>query len=177
MLSEKDKITFSMELADFIYTNEAKALVVLKAVGFDSAEIQKLFNLSVKAQEYLLTVPELKSVYDVYDIVGGDDDKTLLEKAAQIALRIKVRLLKADDTPINIRDKIATEMLERCHGKARMMIETHNLNFNVGNTMKELDRAIAAEAASRGLSPEALTAMVSGEGEEPAEALEVADGD
>ena len=61
MLSEKDKITFNMELADFIYTNEAKAIVVLKAVGFDSAEIQKLFNLSVKAQEYLLTVPELKS--------------------------------------------------------------------------------------------------------------------
>lgn len=151
MLTDKQIATFTFELEDFIHTNEAKAIVVLKAIGFDSAEIQKLFGLTIEAQEYLLTIPELREVYNVYDIVGGDDDKTLLEKAASIALRIKVRLLKADDTPINVKNGIATEMLERAHGKARQMIETHNLNFNVGNTMAELDKAIAAEAASLGL--------------------------
>ena len=60
MLSDAQKAQFSIELDDFIHTNEAKAIVLLKAVGFDSAELQHVLGISVDAQEWLLTQDHLK---------------------------------------------------------------------------------------------------------------------
>lgn len=152
MLNDFQKATFAQELADFVETNEARAIVILKAVGFDSAEIQHTLGLSVQAQEYLLTVPSLKQLFDTYDIVAGDDDATLLQKMGRLSLRVKARLLKDESTPPQMRNSIATEFLDRVHGKARQMIEQRSVNINIGKQMSELDRLIAQEASALGIN-------------------------
>ena len=152
MLNDFQKATFAQELADFVDTNEARAIVILKAVGFDSAEIQHALGLSVQAQEYLLTVPALKQLFDTYDIVAGDDDATLLQKMGRLSLRVKARLLKDESTPPQMRNSIATEFLDRVHGKARQMIEQRSVNINIGKQMSDLDRLIAQEASALGIN-------------------------
>lgn len=156
MLTDAQKAQFSIELADFISTNEAKAIVLLKAVGFDSAELQHVLGISVEAQEWLLTQDHLKQLFDTYDLVAGDDDEGLLKKMGSLALRVKARLLKEDSTPPSMKNSIATEFLDRVHGKARQMVETRTYNLNVGGTIAELDRLILQEAASLGMSPDSL---------------------
>lgn len=152
MLSDAQKAQFSIELADFIDTNEAKAIVLLKAVGFDSAELQHVLNISIDAQEWLLMQPNLKQLFDTYDLVAGDDDEGLLKKMGSLALRVKARLLKDDSTPSAMKNTIATEFLDRVHGKARQMVETRTYNLNVGSTIAELDQLIKQEASSLGIN-------------------------
>lgn len=152
MLSDAQKAQLSIELADFINTNEAKAIVLLKAVGFDSAELQHVLNISIDAQEWLLMQPNLKQLFDTYDLVAGDDDESLLKKMGSLALRVKARLLKDDSTPSAMKNTIATEFLDRVHGKARQMVETRTYNLNVGSTIAELDQLIKQEASSLGIS-------------------------
>lgn len=152
MLSDAQKAQFSIELADFIDTNEAKAIVLLKAVGFDSAELQHVLNISIDAQEWLLMQPNLKQLFDTYDLVAGDDDESLLKKMGSLALRVKARLLKDDSTPSAMKNTIATEFLDRVHGKARQMVETRTYNLNVGSTIAELDQLIKQEASSLGIN-------------------------
>lgn len=156
MLSDAQKAQFSIELDDFIHTNEAKAIVLLKAVGFDSAELQHVLGISVDAQEWLLTQDHLKQLFDTYDLVAGDDDESLLKKMGSLALRVKARLLKDESTPSSMKNTIATEFLDRVHGKARQMVETRSYNLNVGGTIKELDKLIAQEASALGISVDSL---------------------
>lgn len=156
MLTDAQKAQFSIELADFIYTNEAKAIVLLKAVGFDSAELQHVLGISIEAQEWLLTQDHLKQLFDTYDLVAGDDDEGLLKKMGSLSLRVKARLLKEESTPPSMKNSIATEFLDRVHGKARQMVETRSYNLNVGGTIAELDRLIVQEASALGISPDSL---------------------
>lgn len=156
MLSDELKIQFSVELGDFINTNEAKAIVLLKAVGFDGGEIQRLFGLSLEAQEWLLTVDHLKQLFDTYDIVAGNDDESLLKKMGSLSLRVKAAMLRDDTTPPSVKNSIATEFLDRVHGKARQMVETRTYNLNVGATVEELDRLIQQEANALGLTTKDL---------------------
>lgn len=160
MLSDAQKAQFSIELADFIDTNEAKAIVLLKAVGFDSAELQHVLKISVEAQEWLLMQPRLKQLFDTYDLVAGDDDESLLKKMGSLALRVKARLLKEESTPPAMKNAIATEFLDRVHGKARQMVETRTYNLNVGGTIKELDQLIKQEATALGITMDEIDSIV-----------------
>ena len=89
-------------------------------------------------------------------MVAGDDDESLLKKMGSLALRVKARLLKDESTPSSMKNTIATEFLDRVHGKARQMVETRSYNLNVGGTIKELDKLIAQEASALGISVDSL---------------------
>lgn len=146
MLSDSQIKEFQLELRDFIHTNEAKAIVVLRAVGFDSTEIEHLFGLTIDAQEFLLYhVEELSELFTTYDIITNQTESELLAQQAKLALRFKARLLNDPNTPMATKNSIATEFIERVHGKARQQIEQINFNLDPTKSIENIDKLIAQE--------------------------------
>lgn len=146
MLTDINRALLSEELTDFIHTNEAKAIVMLRALGLDSAEITRVFSISAEAQEYLIESDELSNIYASYDVMTSESDKEVMERLARISLRVKANLLRADSTSDAMKNSIATEFLDRVHGKARQTLEQVNYTINASASVKEIDNLIRKEA-------------------------------
>jgi hypothetical protein len=67
-----------------------------------------------------------------------------VKKMASIALDVQTRLLlgPASDT---VKAKVANEVLDRAHGKATQVIETHSMHFDLKDAM-QVEKAIAASS-------------------------------
>lgn len=66
-----------------------------------------------------------------------------VKRTAHMALDFKVKALLATDTPLLLKNTIATDLLDRSEGKATQITENRNINFDA-KTADELDRQILA---------------------------------
>ena len=134
----------AVELSDFIETPLAKAIVLLRALGFDSSEITAQFQISEEAQKYLITdVPLLSELFDKYDINTKESEQEKLVRLAKIALNVKQRILTDESAPINLRNSVATEIYEQVYGKAKQKVETVNYNIDANDNMDKLKAGLA----------------------------------
>lgn len=145
--------TILLELSDFINTPLAKAIVILKASGIDSGEIEKLFDLTPTAQNVLCSAnDELTKLYDDYDVLTKTDDKELISRMATAAIKYKWRLLNDDSIKPELKNMVATEILDRAMGKAKQTIETFNYNTDASSRLSKIDNAIVDFLGQIGLS-------------------------
>ena len=136
---EIKKAQLKADLIDFVHTDLAKAIVILRALGITSGEITSLFSLSQEAQTYLIgEVPHLTKLFDNYDVSTRETDTERMLRMARQALALKGRILEDETQPMTLRNNIATEIYEQVYGKARQKIETVNYNIDAGENIDKL---------------------------------------
>lgn len=130
------------ELQDFARTETAKAIVMLLATGFESAEITRQFKLDADSLSYLIKETSLKEVYDMYDIANSNDEN-LMKRLSKVAIRIKAAILLDPQTPMRVRNEIATEIIERVHGKPCQSVKTYvSYDIDSSKSLEELDKKL-----------------------------------
>lgn len=136
---EIKKAQIKADLIDFVNTDLAKAIVMLRALGITSGEITSIFSLSQEAQEYIIgEIPHLTKLFDSYDVSTRETDNERMLRMARQALALKGRILEDESQPMSLRNNIATEIYEQVYGKARQKIETVNYNIDAGENIDKL---------------------------------------
>lgn len=133
------KKRLQIELVDFIDSDLAKAIVLLKALGISSGEITNLFKLSDEAQEYLITdVEPLSRLFEQYDVSTRESEQEKILRLSKSALNLKARILEDEAQPMSLRNSVATEIYEQVYGKARQKLETVNYNIDAVSNIDKL---------------------------------------
>lgn len=136
---EAIKSQLRVELVDFVDTDLAKAIVMLRALGVTPSEITEHFSLSADAQRYLIEdVEHLSQLFDSYDVNTRETADEKLLRMARQALNIKSRILMDEKQSMSLRNSVATEIYEQVYGKARQRVETVNYNIDAGANMDKL---------------------------------------
>lgn len=136
---EAIKRQLQIELVDFVDSDLAKAVVVLKALGLPSSEITAQFKLSDEAQEYLINdVEPLSRLFEQYDITTRESEQEKILRLSKIALNLKACILEDEAQPMSLRNSVATEIYEQVYGKARQKLETVNYNIDAVSNIDKL---------------------------------------
>lgn len=140
---EEIKRKLQIELLDFVDTDLAKAIVILRALGLSSNEVESLFHFNDVAQEYLINdVDHLNELFEKYDTTTRETEQEKMLRLSRSALNLKARILEDESQPMSLRNTVATEIYEQVYGKARQKLETVNYNLDVSSNIDKLKAGI-----------------------------------
>jgi hypothetical protein len=115
---------------------------MLVAIGFDTAEITRQFKLDTDSLSYLIKETALKEIHERYDIANSDDEN-LMKRLSKVAIRIKAAILLDPQTPMRVRNEIASEIIERVHGKPSQSVKTYvSYDIDSSKSLEDLDKKL-----------------------------------
>lgn len=133
------------EIGKIAQKPEARCAVILKSYNIPSSHIEEHLEINSETLSNLLYIKELKDLQNkIIHSLTLIQDERYIESLVPTSIQVKLDLMNNDDTPPALKDKIASDFIDRAKGKPRQSVEVKTLNYNIDGTEKELNDKIEA---------------------------------
>ena len=124
---------------------EAKCAILLRAFNIPSNLIEETLGFSHEDTSNLLMLEDYNKIYNkiLHKLTLVQDDR-YFDTLVPRALQVKIELLENPNASPMLRDKVATDIIDRAKGKPRQSLEVKSLNYNIEGTEEELNSRIKA---------------------------------
>lgn len=116
---------------------------VLVANGESTKAIAKKLDLPDSYIDRVCASPRGQDMVVRFQIDVCPDPRSRIKKLAELAVNVQTKLLVDPKTPVAVLAKVSQDVIDRAHGKATQVIESHNLNFDVKDAV-QLEKALQA---------------------------------
>lgn len=120
-----------------------KAALILRAFGIPSDVIEENLSVDDGTVQTALKIKEFHDLYSKLAVkVKSLDPDAVIGRMLPLALLQKENILTNPSVGIQLKDRVASEILDRHLGKPVMRQEVKSMTFNVSAKEKDLDSSI-----------------------------------